>query len=95
MKRKKQQIKELNMINESPEDIKLLNRKYGIKMYGGSNSKKVMCNETGEIFNSYEEAHRKYNAHLSNYFREDNRVYSGSLPDGTRLTWQLIEKKAS
>lgn len=86
---------ELNMINESPEDIKRLNRAYGRKIYGSSNTKKVICNETGEIFNSFEEAHRKYNAHLSNYFKEDNRIYSGSLPDGTRLTWQLVDKKAS
>lgn len=54
------------------------------------NGNKVLCNETGEIFESYEEADKKYHAKLSCYFCEDRRKYSGTLPDGTRLTWQKI-----
>lgn len=51
---------------------------------------KVLCNETGEIFDKYEDADKKYHAKLSCYFAEDRRKYSGTLPDGTRLTWQKV-----
>ena len=82
---------ELGLIKESRDEIKALNRKYRYKIYGATNSIKVLCNETGEVFNSFEEAERKYHAHLSNYFKFDNIHFSGTLPDGTRLTWKKYE----
>lgn len=81
---------ELNMINESKDEIKKLNRAYAINSYGHSRSKKVKCVETGEIFSSMKEANKKYSANISNYFRESNRKYTGALPDGTRLTWEKV-----
>ena len=81
---------DLGMIKESPEEIKKLNRAYGKKVYGAANSKKVRCVETGEVFDTIKEANEKYHAALYNYFRYDNVKHSGTLPDGTRLTWEKV-----
>lgn len=81
---------ELGMIKESQEQVKYLNRLYGIKEYGHNRSQKVMCNETGEIFNSIKEASEKYHGNVGNYFLQDNRKHAGKLLDGTPLTWTKI-----
>lgn len=78
------------LIKDSPDEIKRINRQSGIKKYGHKHSCYVICNETGEVFFSYKEADQKYHASLSNYFREENRKFSGALPDGTRLTWTKL-----
>lgn len=59
--------------------------KYSSPHYG----QKILCNETGEIFNNYTEADKKYHAKVSVYF-SCGRAYTGTLPDGTKLTWQKI-----
>ena len=82
---------ELKMIAESPDEIKRLNRRYGNKIYGHPSAQKVKCIETGEIFNSFKEANNKYNSNLNHYFSR-NQKYSGTLPDGTKLTWQKINQ---
>lgn len=59
--------------------------KYSSPHYG----QKILCNETGEIFDNYEQADRKYHAKVSVYF-SCGRNYTGTLPDGTKLTWQKV-----
>lgn len=81
---------DLNLIKETKEEIRKLNRSYGIQVYGHHRKKKVQCIETGEIFNTHKEAERKYHASLYGYFHCDNIHYSGHLPDGTRLTWKEL-----
>lgn len=81
---------DLNMIKESPDEIKKLNRAYGHKIYGNANAKKVKCVETGEIFDTIKSANKKYHANIGNYFKYDNRKHSGTLSDGTRLTWEKV-----
>ena len=81
---------ELGMINETPDEIKKINRKYAIKIHGSNSSQKVMCNETGEIFNTLKEAGQKYHGSVVNYFLLDNIKHAGKLPDGTPLTWTKI-----
>lgn len=57
----------------------------------GKRGIKILCNETGEVFNSQSEANMKYGANISLYFSR-NQKYSGTLPDGTKLTWQKINQ---
>lgn len=78
------------IIKESRQEIKNINRDHKHKMGRFSHHIRVLCNETGEIFNTFKEAQIKYNANLSNYFRDERRKYSGTLPDGTRLTWTKL-----
>lgn len=80
----------LGLIPETKEEIIYINKSNCRKAYGLSNYTKVMCNETGEIFQTMKDADKKYHAHLSVYFSDDNRKYSGTLPDGTRLTWAKL-----
>jgi hypothetical protein len=79
---------DIGLIPESRKEIISLNRQYGHK-YSNHLPQKVKCNETGEIFDSYKAAFRKYKAELSNYFISGLKT-SGYLPDGTRLTWTKI-----
>jgi len=81
----------IGLIKESKEEIIELNRQHGYKMLGNIPNK-VLCVETGEIFDSYSAADKKYHASITNYFR-NGRKTSGHLPDGTRLTWQKIEEE--
>lgn len=79
----------IGLIKETREEIIALNRLHGQKLEGKL-PVKVICNETGEVFESMESANKKYHACLTNYFRGLNKT-SGHLPDGTRLTWSKIE----
>lgn len=78
---------ELNIIQISYEDACKINKDISLKRISIINGQRVFCNETGEYFNSYKEADKKYNSKLSLYFYEPNRSTSGCLPDGTRLSW--------
>lgn len=78
------------LIKESPEEVKTINLHMSSKVHGHSKATKVRCNETGEVFMQIKDANRKYHASIGSYFRDDNRKYSGTLPDGTRLTWTKI-----
>ena len=80
---------DIGLIDESKDDIIKLNRMHGYLMLNNK-PHKVMCNETGEIFDSFSAADKKYHASLTNYFRFNGKA-SGHLEDGTRLTWTLIE----
>ena len=55
---------------------------------------RVKCVETGEIFCSVREAARAYNLSSSQISRVINgkRKHAGKLPDGTKLTWEKINK---
>ena len=81
---------ENNLINESIFDIKQLNVEQRDETFGHPRNIAVMCNETKEIFKNFKEAKEKYHCNLSAHFREDNRKFAGTLPDGTRLTWTKI-----
>jgi very-short-patch-repair endonuclease len=81
-----------HVINESIEDIKQLNFQHMLKTYNHPRNTLVMCNETGEIFHNFKEAQNKYHGNISNYFRDENRKFAGTLSDGTRLTWTRLEK---
>lgn len=89
---------EIGLISESYDEILKINRIYSNKRLQKSKGKAVMCNETGEIFASISEASRQYKKYhassLLNYFIK-NRKYCGTLPDGTCLTWRLIEDKSA
>lgn len=80
---------EIGLIKDDYETIKRINRKMQGKNISESKGQKVLCNETGEVFNTYGEANKKYNAELSGYFGRNGK-YSGRLIDGTRLTWSKI-----
>lgn len=81
---------EAKLIKEPYSEILLIVRKFSNEKLAISKGQKVLCNETGEIFNRYKEANQKYHAELSNYFYKKYKT-SGYLPDGTRLTWTKIE----
>ena len=80
---------ETKLIKESYEEVLSIVRKFSNEKLAISKGQKVLCNETGEIFNRYREANEKYHAELSNYFCKKYKT-SGHLPDGTRLTWTKI-----
>ena len=84
---------ESKLIKESLDEIRAINRKNAhikIGLKKRKDGKKVMCNETGEIFDTYTEAKIKYGANICGYFSKPFK-YSGRLPDGTPLTWTKIE----
>jgi hypothetical protein len=76
----------IGLISETYEEIKAMNSSHRGILLGN----KVKCNETGEIFNSYKEADRKYGSYICAYFGR-NLSYSGTLPNGTHLTWTKLE----
>lgn len=80
----------IGLIKESPEEIVKINLRMSSKVHGHPKSTKVLCNETGEVFDKILDADKKYHASISSYFKESNRLYSGTLPDGTRLTWTKV-----
>lgn len=51
-----------------------------------------LCYQTGEIFNTMTEASKKYHGDVWGFFNDKTRQYAGTLPDGTRLTWERIPK---
>lgn len=77
-------------INESVAEIKELNRKSGLNMYGPKHKIMIQCNETGEVFNTINEANKKYHCNIYNYFRDENRKHAGVTPDGVKLTWTKL-----
>ena len=81
---------DIGLIPETYEEIKNINIKLGHEKTASHKKQKVLCNETGEIFNSYKEANEKYGFNSNNYFVRHDK-FSGTLPDGTRLTWTKIE----
>lgn len=89
------QLKEasdIGLIKESYQGILKKNRPYSNKKLQSSKGIKVLCNETGEIFPSIAEAGRKYSKDLSRFLSgKSNDKYCGKLPDGTKLTWQIID----
>lgn len=59
---------------------------------GKSHSTPIICNQTGEIYNSITEAINKTGIKtLKDYFSKNNK-YAGQLPDGTKLTWSKLER---
>lgn len=81
---------DIGLVKETRGEIRLINRRYGNKVYGHNMEKKVKCNETGEIFNSIKEANYKYSANVGAYLSGTIKNYTGKLSDGTHLTWQVI-----
>ena len=79
------------LINESYEEVLKINRKLGGVEIQKTKGVSVKCIETNEVFNSLAEAQRKYKVDLSRYFNHNGK-YCGTLPDGTRLTWQIINE---
>ena len=80
---------DLSLINDNIDDIKKKNLQYRDIKFGKPRAKKVKCDQTNEIFNSYLEANKKYHANLYSYFHLKSK-YSGTLPDGTKLTWTKL-----
>ena len=72
---------------------KSLSKEIKQKVYD-SHKKKVLCIETGEIFNSTKDAERYYNTgkySVSNAANpKSNNKTAGTLPDGTKLHWRYI-----
>lgn len=56
--------------------------------------KKVRCVQTGELFDSITEAKNEYNAHNIGRVCSGQSSYSGTLPDGTPLTWEYVTVEA-
>lgn len=56
-------------------------------------SKKVVCLETNEVFNTIKEANKKYKCNLGGKFKEPNKIVrSGKHPDtGEKLSWMLYK----
>lgn len=57
-----------------------------------ANGKKVVCVETGEIFESGAEARRKYHCGDLSQVLNGRRATAGKLADGTKLHWKYVEE---
>lgn len=57
-----------------------------------ANGKKVVCVETGEIFESGAEARRKYHCGDLSQVLNGKRATAGKLVDGTKLHWKYVEE---
>lgn len=84
---------ELGLINESKDEIILLNRKSQFTNGKDTRAHYAICDQTGEILN-YSEAREKYRANLFRYFQNKNYIHTGKLPDGTKLTWHKVKNVA-
>lgn len=81
---------EIELIQESREEIIMLNRKAQFTNGTDTRAHYAVCDQTGEILN-YSEAREKYRANLCAYFKKDGYVHTGKLPDGTKLTWHKYD----
>lgn len=76
--------------NNLIKDLK--SRKEGIRLKQG---KPVLCETTGEVFNSIGEACEKYKLKKTNLGRSCLKIKNwkscGTLPDGTKLTWRFYD----
>jgi len=72
-----------------------MKRKLGDPKKGAnnSNSRKVICITTGDIFDCILYASEKYNTHASNIIDccKGRNKSSGKLPNGTKLVWMYLE----
>lgn len=85
---------ELNMIEDSPDDIYWITKKNAGKKIAYTMGQPVMCNETRQVYQSITIAEKETGCKIRNYFRpERNDKYAGMLPDGTKLTWTKISKE--
>ncbi len=84
------------MLNRSPEcctarasklKLKADRRKPNI-----ANGKRVLCLETGEIFESCASASRKYHCGDLSPILKGRRETAGKLADGTKLHWKYVEE---
>lgn len=80
----------MNWCNYNPVEVSKENLKNMRNKSVQITSKKVICLETNQIFNSINEASRQMNcqdSHISQCCR-GIRNYCGKLEDGTKLHWE-------
>lgn len=77
-------------INMTNEEIENFTKEKQIRK---TNAVKIRCITTGEVFNSMEEARKKYNTgkHISSCCT-GKRKYAGKLEDGTKLQWEYYKE---
>ena len=84
-----QRASDCDLIKESREEIVKQTRENAAKRSGLAKRKAIMCNETGEIFETTRKAHIKYGAAIEKYFNGE-LSHAGRLSDGTPLTWTRL-----
>lgn len=86
------------ILNRSPESCTARASKLKLKANkhkpNVANGKRVLCLETGEIFESCASASRKYHCGDLSPVLKGRRETAGSLTDGTKLHWKYVEETA-
>lgn len=83
---------DLNLIEETYDEALRIVRFYSNRKISISKGIAIICNETGEIYNSMSQAEKLTGIKtIRDYFCQ-NRKYAGTLPDGTKLTWTKLEE---
>lgn len=80
---------ESGLISDSVKQIKDLINQIAHVESGLSKRKPVMCNETGEVFNTTREAVLAHPGKIEKYFSGESD-HAGILEDGTKLTWTKL-----
>lgn len=94
IRRKLVQCSKLNLIKDSPKKIYEITKDNAGKKISITKGQPVICNETGEVYQSISYASKQTGFNVSNYFNpKRNDAYAGELPDGTKLTWTKITKE--
>ena len=62
------------------------------KKSGETISIALLCIETQEVFRSVTAANAHYHCYVSNYLNGKS-AFAGKLADGTKLHWQVLDKK--
>lgn len=81
-----------NLLDISYEQLKRINGRFHGEKIRKSKGIRVKCIETGQVFDSINQAQKSYNCSLYRYFDGKN-TYSGKLPDGTKLHWEKVGKE--
>ena len=83
---------DLNLIKEPYDEALHIVRLYSNHKLSVSKGTPVVCNETGETYDSMSQAERLTGIKtIRNYFYK-HKKYAGILSDGTKLTWSKLEK---
>lgn len=84
---------EYNYVSETYEEILKKIRFASNRKISNSKSYRIMCEQTGEVFCSINEAQRQMGVTGIRNCLTGKQAYAGKLPDGTKLTWTKISNE--
>ena len=82
----------LGLTNYKHQEYCKVSKRVGGLISAARRQKPVRCIETNEVFNNLQSGNQKYRCNICNYIQGVD-AYAGTLADGTRLHWELLNEE--